>query len=169
MDGRADYTFNLNEGYVADFGDNTWGTVTYSIPTLEAGPHSLEFRAWDVLNNHSSTTLSFVVNPSLRPDLVQIAARPNPAVSTTNFILSYNRPGSECTFTIDVFDFAGRRLWSHTETGSSASGVYAIPWNLSTGSGGRLGSGVYLYRCTLQCGESKQVTESQKIIVLNNK
>ena len=169
VDGRADYTFNLNEGYVADFGDNTWGTVTYSIPTLEAGPHSLEFRAWDVLNNHSSTTLSFVVNPSLRPDLVQIAARPNPAVSTTNFILSYNRPGSECTFTIDVFDFAGRRLWSHTETGSSASGVYAIPWNLSTGSGGRLGSGVYLYRCTLQCGESKQVTESQKIIVLNNK
>ena len=119
-------------------------------------------------NVNAAINLSFEYRQRVT-DLVQIAARPNPAVSTTNFILSYNRPGSECTFTIDVFDFAGRRLWSHTETGSSASGVYAIPWNLSTGSGGRLGSGVYLYRCTLQCGESKQVTESQKIIVLNNK
>lgn len=169
VDGRADYTFNLNDSYMPDFGDNTWGTATYPIPALEAGVHSLEFKAWDVLNNHSSKTLTFVVNPSLRPEFMKIAASPNPAVSSTNFLLSYNRPGAECTFTIDVFDFAGRCLWSHTETGSSDSGIYSIPWNLSSGSGGKLGSGVYLYRCTLQCGESKQVTKSQKIIVLNNK
>lgn len=169
VDGRADYTFNLNNYYTGLFGDNTKGTVAFSIPQLEAGSHTLEFQAWDVLNNCNKTTLSFVVNPALKPDLEQLSATPNPAINQTTFLIAYDRPGAECTFTLEVFDFMGRCLWSHTETGSSDTGLYRIPWNLCTGEGGRLGSGIYLYRCTLQSGASKKVTKTQKIIVLNNK
>ncbi|MBO4641293.1 MAG: type IX secretion system sortase PorU [Bacteroidaceae bacterium] len=168
VDGRADRTYNLNDNYVVDFGNPTRGVVTYTIPTLEAGPHSLTFRAWDVLNNTSSISMNFVVNPGMKPELLQLTANPNPAVTNTNFLITYDRPGSECTFTIDVFDFMGRKLWTQSETGNS-SGLYVIPWNLTTGSGGRVGTGIYLYRCTLQCGESKEVSKTQKIIVLNNK
>ncbi len=168
VDGQADRTYNLNDYYVGEFGDYTRGTVTYTIPALEAGAHSLTFRAWDVLNNTSSISLNFVVNPSLKPELLQLTASPNPAVTNTNFLITYDRPGSECTFTIDVYDFMGRRLWTQSETGSS-NGLYVIPWNLTTGSGGRVGTGIYLYRCTLQCGQSKEVSKTQKIIVLNNK
>ena len=70
---------------------------------------------------------------------------------------------------MEVFDFAGRRLWSHSETGTTSTGLYSIPWNLTTGGGSRLGSGIYLCRCTMQCDRSKRVSRTQKIIVLNNK
>lgn len=169
IDGRADMTFSLNDYYAGEFGDFRRGSVAYSLPTLEAGPHSLTFRAWDVFNNTSTTALSFFVDPALKPRMFNLTASQNPATTATNFLVSYSLPGAECTFTIDVYDFAGRRLWTTTETGSSNSAVYSIPWNLCTSAGGRLGSGVYLYRCTVQSGESRKVSDTQKIIILNNK
>ena len=169
IDGRSDYTFNLNDHYIGEFGDFTRGTVSYSLPALEAGPHSLTFRAWDVFNNTSTATLDFTVDPSLKPQMLQLSASQNPATTATNFLISYSLPGAECTFTIDVYDFTGRRLWTTTETGSSNSAVYSIPWNLCTSAGGRLGSGVYFYRCTVQSGESRKASKTQKIIILNNK
>ncbi|MCI7776923.1 MAG: hypothetical protein MR534_05265, partial [Prevotellaceae bacterium] len=74
-----------------------------------------------------------------------------------------------CQFTIDVYDFAGHRLWSTTQTGSSATGLYSIPWNLVSGSGGPLSTGVYFYRCRLRSGNSSYVSKTQKIVVINNK
>lgn len=168
VDGNPDYTYILNDYYTGEFGDYTRGSVSFCLPTLAAGDHTLTFRAWDVLNNTHSTTLNFKVNPSMKPHVLNLAASQNPALTSTNFLISYDRPGSECTFTVEVFDFAGRRMWAHTEQGSSA-GVYSIPWDLTMGAGGKLRSGVYLYRATLQCGESKEVSKTQKIIVLNNK
>ena len=169
IDGRADMTYDLNDYYVREFGDFTRGSVAFTLPALEAGEHSLTFRAWDMLNNVGSTTLTFRVNPSLKPDMLSLSASQNPAVTSTNFLVSYDLPGSECQFTLDVYDFAGQRLWSTTQTGSSPTGLYTIPWNLVSGSGGRLSTGVYFYRCRVRCGGSSYVSKTQKIVVINNK
>ncbi len=169
VDGRADRTYNLNDYFVREFGDFTRGTVSFSIPALESGSHTLTFRAWDLLNNTSTYIMDFVVDTSMKPELLQLTASQNPATTSINFLISHDMPGSECTFTVDVYDFMGQRLWSTTQTGSSSTGVYSIPWNLTTGAGGRLGSGVYFYRCQMQCGNSKKDSKTQKIIVLNNK
>ena len=64
-----------------------------------------------------------------------------------------------------MFDFTGRLLWNHSETAANASATYTVPWNLTTGSGFPLGSGVYLYRARVQCDDSEVVTKAQKIIV----
>ena len=117
----------------------------------------------------STTTLAFQVNSSFRPEMLSLSASQNPAVSSTNFLVSYNLPGSECTFVLDVYDFSGHLMWSTTQTGSSPNGLYSIPWNLVSGSGGRLSTGVYFYRCRLQSGGSSYVSKTQKIIVINNK
>ena len=169
VDGRADYTYDLNDYYVREFGDFTRGSVAFTIPALDDGPHSATFHAWDILNNMSTTTLAFQVNSSFRPEMLSLSASQNPAVSSTNFLVSYNLPGSECTFVLDVYDFSGHLMWSTTQTGSSPNGLYSIPWNLVSGSGGRLSTGVYFYRCRLQSGGSSYVSKTQKIIVINNK
>ena len=169
VDGRADYTYDLNDYYVREFGDFTRGSVAFTIPALDDGPHSVTFHAWDILNNMSTTTLAFQVNSSFRPEMLSLSASQNPAVSSTNFLVSYNLPGSECTFVLDVYDFSGHLMWSTTQTGSSPNGLYSIPWNLVSGSGGRLSTGVYFYRCRLQSGGSSYVSKTQKIIVINNK
>lgn len=169
IDNNAATTYSLNDHFTSEFGDYTRGTVAFSIPTLKEGPHSLLFRAWDNLNNYATTTLSFVVDPALGSSILHLSASNSPATESTNFLISYDRPGSVCQFTIEVFDFAGRQLWTYTAEGSSPNGLYSVPWNLCTGSGMPLGSGVYLYRARVKCDESAETSEAQKIIINRRK
>ena len=169
VDNDMSRTYTLNSYYVQEFGDFTCGTVSYVLPELEAGPHTLTFRAWDVLNNTNAVSLDFVVDPTVAPNIFNLIASQNPATTSTNFIVTYDLAGSDCTFTLEVFDFSGRRVWYHQEQGSSSGGVYTIPWNLCTNAGAKLFTGIYFYRCQMTCGDSKKVSKTQKIVVLNNK
>ncbi len=65
----------------------------------------LTFRAWDVMNNSSTVTLDFNVDSSLSPDLINLTCTNNPAREQTTFIMRYDRPGTECSFMLEVFDF----------------------------------------------------------------
>lgn len=165
IDGNPMTTYTLNDYFTGEFGDYTRGHVAFSIPQLSEGEHQLVFRAWDLLNNSNSITLNFVVDPGLPMNILNLKASKNPATNQTQFLLSYDRPGSVCEFTVEVFDFCGRLMWTHTETGSNDTGFYAIPWNLTTGSGFPLGSGVYLYRARVKCDKSEEATASQKLII----
>ena len=79
IDGDASKTYNLNEYFKLDFGTYTDGKVTFSIPQLEPGHHSLEFRAWDTRNNLSTVSLDFMVVKALRPNIFSVALSTNPA------------------------------------------------------------------------------------------
>ena len=168
IDNDPAQTYNLNDYYVSHFGDFTGGTVSFCIPTMSEGRHSLTFRAWDVLNNTSSQTLSFEVDGSLKPHVMKLTASQNPAITSTNFLLSYDMPGTECVFHLQVFDFTGREVWSYKAPLSSASGMVSVPWNLTTGLGGRLGAGIYLYRATIDHNGVKTTTKAEKIIIAGN-
>ena len=169
IDNRSDLTYNINEYYTHEFGDFTRGSVAYNIPQLENGTHSLTFRAWDVLNNTSLTSLDFVVDDGMATNIVRLMASQNPAITSTNFMVSYDLPGSDCDFVIEVFDFSGRRIWMHEESSSGERGVYTVTWNLTNGAGAKVDTGIYLYRCRVRCGQSKWTSKTQKIIVRNNK
>lgn len=169
VDNDASKTFILNNSYVQEFGDFTRGTVSYVLPQLEKGPHTLTFRAWDVFNNTNAVSLDFTVDPKAAPNIFSLTTSQNPARTSTNFLISYDLAGTDCTFTLEVFDFSGRRVWYHQEQGSSSGGLYTIPWNLCTNAGAKLFTGVYFYRCQMSAGDSKKVSKTQKIIILNNK
>lgn len=166
IDNNPEWTYVLNDYYVSDFGDFTHGSVGFVIPSLPAGPHTLSLRAWDLLNNTNLAEMDFNVDLAYEPNILHLATSPNPAVTHTNFLLSYDLPGSECDFMIEVFDFSGHRLWMTEARGTSSTGSVIIPWNLRVGDGfGRISPGVYLYRATISSGESKKVTKTQKLIV----
>ena len=169
IDGRSDLTYNINEYYAHEFGDFTKGTVAYNIPALENGPHSLTFRAWDVLNNTNQTSLDFVVDDGLSTNILRLMASQNPAITSTNFMVSIDLPGSECDFVIEVFDFSGRCIWKHEESSTGEKGIYTVTWNLTNGAGAKVDTGIYLYRCRVRCGQSKWTSKTQKIMVRNNK
>ena len=169
IDGRSDLTYNVNEYYTHEFGDFTRGTVAYNIPHLENGPHSLTFRAWDVLNNTKQTSLNFTVDDGLTTNILRLMASQNPAITSTNFLVSIDLPGSECDFIIEVFDFTGRCIWMYEETSSETKGIYSVTWDLTNGAGSKVGSGIYLYRCRVRSGQSKWTSKTQKIVVRNNK
>ena len=169
IDGRSDLTYNINEYYAHEFGDFTRGSVAFNIPALENGTHSLTFRAWDALNNTSQTSLDFVVDDGMATNIVRLMASQNPAITSTNFMVSYDLPGSDCDFVVEVFDFSGRCIWKHEESSSGERGVYTVTWNLTNGAGAKVDTGIYLYRCRVRCGQSKWTSKTQKIMVWNNK
>jgi hypothetical protein len=69
---------------------------------------------------------------------------------------------------IDVFDMSGRLLWTHTGSGVSTGGAYTVNWDLTQDNGGRLQTGVYLYRARVSGDGSASASKAKKLIVVGN-
>ncbi len=168
IDGDATKTYVLNSNFAYDFGTYTSGSTHYSIPELEPGKHVLLFRAWDVLNNVSTAKLEFNVVKSLMPTIYSVDVSQNPASTTTTFIINHDFSGSTVDVIIDVFDMSGRLLWTHTGSGVSTGGAYTVNWDLTQDNGGRLQTGVYLYRARVSGDGSASASKAKKLIVVGN-
>lgn len=169
IDGDAVTTYTLNNYFQYDFGDYRSGSVGFSIPELSPGPHRLTFRGWDVLNNSSTAELAFNVVRGLSPQLFSVSCTNNPAKTSTTFIVTHDREGSTMDVVLDIFDTSGRHLWSHSESGVSTDRIYTVNWDLTVDGGRRLQTGVYLYRVSISCDGSREVSKAKKLIVLCNK
>ncbi len=166
IDSDAATTYDLNDDFVYDFGSYTSGSVEYSIPELAVGAHQLRFRAWDIFNNSSSTTLNFNVVAGLKPSILSVSLTQNPASTTTTFIVSHDRLGSNLDVIIDVFDTGGRQLWQHREKDVSVAGAYTYTWDLTCSNGQSLRTGVYVYRVRIASDGSSYTSKAKKLIVM---
>ena len=167
IDGNPTMTYTLNDYFQYDFGDYKSGSVGYSLPTLSEGEHRLSFRAWDVHNNSSVAELTFTVVRGLEPNCYSVECTKNPATTSTSFIINHDRTGSEMDIVLEVFDTSGRLLWAKQETGVSTDNTYTLDWDLTTSSGSRLQTGVYLYRVLVSSDGSSKASKAQKLIILN--
>lgn len=168
IDGDMNKTYNLNEYFQYNFGDYCSGNVGYSLPELTSGEHKLLFRAWDVQNNSSTAELTFVVDARQEPSLQSVICTKNPATTYTQFIVTHDRNGSSMDVELEIFDTSGRKLLGKTESGIPTDNTYTIDWDLTTSSGSRLRTGVYLYRVLISSNGSSQASEAKKLIVLGN-
>ena len=166
IDGSIELTYSLNDYFTYDFGDYCSGSLGYTLPELAEGEHTLSFRAWDVLNNSSKADLKFNVVKGLSPQCFNVECTRNPATTSTTFIVSHDRAGSNLDVVLQVFDMSGRQLWEHSENGVSATGTYTLNWNLTISSGSRLHTGVYLYRVLVGQNGNMTTSEAKKLIVL---
>ena len=166
IDNDMNLTYQLNERFQYDFGDYCKGKVDYVLPELSDGPHKLLFRAWDAQNNSSVAELAFVVNATQQPTLSNVICTKNPATTSTSFVISHDRAGSEVDVELEVFDTSGRLLWRKSETGIPTDQTYTIDWDLTTGNGSRLKTGVYLYRVLISNNGSSKASQAKKLIVL---
>jgi hypothetical protein len=161
IDGELSRTYNLNDYFSFDFGDYRSGKVGFSIPELSKGSHTLQFRAWDILNNSSVSRLSFVVSEDVSGGDVNVICTKNPAWDQTTFIITQSMAGSDMDLLMEVFDLSGRQLYKRQLKGAATNGAYVLNWNLCLSGGSLLRTGVYLCRFTVG-GVSKTV----KLIVL---
>lgn len=168
IDGDMTKTYTLNDNFSFDFGTYTRGTTYYNIPELTEGKHTLTFRAWDVLNNSSTARLDFTVVRGLEPSIFSVGLSKNPATTSTTFIVNHDRMGSQMDVDIEVFDMTGRLLWTHSESGVPNTGAYTVDWDLTLDNGGRLQTGVYLYRVKAGSDGSKKVSKAKKLVVIGN-
>ena len=163
VDGQASMTYNLNEYYLSDIGGYTRGTVSYVLPELPEGKHTLMFRAWDMMNNSSTSTIEFEVVKGLAPEILHVRAIPG--VGNMTFDVTHDRPENDLEVAIEVFDFSGRILWSHSEQVAALDSNYSYTWNLSCASGKPLDTGVYLYRVIVSSPVGQSTSKAQKIVI----
>ena len=168
IDGKATQTYTLNDNFAYDFGTYTSGSVGFTLPMLEPGPHKLMFRAWDTMNNPSTVQLDFKVVKGLKPTIYNVSATRNPASTSTTFIISHNFGGSNVDVILDVYDLSGRLLWTHSESGPSTTGTYSVDWNLTQNNGYRVPTGVYLYRARVSCDGSGATSKARKLVIISN-
>lgn len=166
IDGDIDKAYNLNDNFTFDYESYTSGQTFYALPALSEGKHTLKFRAWDILNNPSTTTLDFVVKKSIQPNIVDVYATNNPARESTTFVVAHNFCGAELELVIDIMDTSGRLLWSTSERGIATTNTIAYKWDLTTDSGAKLNTGIYLYRIKLSSNGSSYASKTQKILII---
>ena len=168
IDGDMEKSYNLNDNFTFDYESYTSGQTYYALPALSEGKHTLKFRAWDILNNSSTTTLDFVVKKNIQPNIVDVYATNNPARESTTFVVAHNFCGAEMNLEIDIMDASGRLLLSTSKREIATTNTMAYPWDLRTDSGAKLNTGIYLYRIKLSSNGSSYASKTQKILVINN-
>lgn len=168
IDGDAGKTYNLNDNFTFDSGSYTSGKTYYSIPALSPGKHTLKFKAWDVLNNSSTVSLTFNVVKAIAPELFSINSTKNPARESTTFVVNHSFRGSDVTAEIEVMNTAGRPLWRSSVTNAAdAEGTSVVDWDLRMSNGGVLQTGVYLYRVRLSSNGAETVSKAKKLIIIH--
>ncbi|MDR1344662.1 MAG: type IX secretion system sortase PorU [Tannerellaceae bacterium] len=169
IDNKPAWSYNLNSNYQLLPGEENEneGLVTFSIPALTTGIHSAEFKVWDVANNPSSRTFTFEVEEDLKPLISKVAATPVPARSNMQFLIYHDRPESTLHIDIRIYDMTGRLCRQMNENGSSPMNTpYAVGWDLTTNSGSRLRSGVYIYRAAISTNKGEEDAQSGKLLIL---
>lgn len=172
-----DITLNIDNNPVTNYTLNSYyefipdsegeGIVKFAIPALEPGLHDAEFKVWDIMNNPTTCTFQFEVVEGLKPFISRLIATPTPAKGNVKFRLWHNRPETQMKVGILVYDITGRLHWKHEETGSSELFKdYVIDWDLRNNAGSHVRPGIYLYRAAISTNNSKEATETQKMIIL---
>ena len=168
IDGELSRTYNLNDYFTFDFGEYRSGSVGFTIPELSVGPHKLLFRAWDVLNNSSTSELAFNVVKGGGDGDISVFCTKNPASSATSFVINHDRSNTELDVVLEVFDMSGRQLLKRVETGVSTDGTVVLDWDLSVSGGSRLRTGVYIYRIQISGNGGGSASYANKLIILGN-
>ena len=159
VDDDSKQTYTLNEYFTA--ADNSYqsGQVSYLMQALPNGPHSLSFRAWDLLNNSTTQTLNFMVQAGLDPSICSVTTYPNPvmAAGQVNMLVQYDQPDELLTTEIYLYSPSGQMLWHHTQNNPDR---VIIPI-------GQIGltPGIYVYNVKIKSATSGYSTSPGRIIV----
>lgn len=151
--------YSLNEYFTAANNSYQAGQVSYLMEELANGPHSLTFRAWDLLNNSTTKSLNFIVEAGLDPSIYNVTTYPNPVQQSgvVHLVVNYDQPDELIETEIYLYNTAGQMVYSHKQDNPDAVSINLPSLGLNTG--------VYIYSVKIKSASSKYSTTSGKIIV----
>ncbi|MEI6053044.1 MAG: type IX secretion system sortase PorU, partial [Opitutaceae bacterium] len=154
-------SYVLNDYFQASANSYTDGTVSYKLPLMLDGKHTLSFKVCDLLNNSTTVSADFEVVNGLTPHIFSIYNYPNPVKTKTNIIVKHDRPETILSTTIDIFDLSGRKIWSFSQSNADN-----ISWNLVSSDGNKVKNGIYLYRVSIKTSDSDITSKTNKMLVV---
>ncbi len=159
--------FILNDFYEGELNSFQKGVVRFQLPQLEAGPHTLKIKAWDVLNNSNEAVLDFTVAKDEALELSHVLNYPNPFTTSTNFWFEHNKPGQPLQVQLQIMTITGRTVKTFSRTITTEGNRSAeIQWDGEDDYGNKLGRGVYLYKLRVVSPDKKKKEVVEKLVIL---
>jgi hypothetical protein len=160
-------TYSLNEYYQTDIDDFKQGSVSYGLYLLDEGSHTVSLKAWDVHNNPSEKTISFVVIESNDLTINKLLNYPNPFTTNTNFFFEHNKPGMYLEVLLQIFTVSGKLVKTiHQPMTTAGFRSEPINWNGLDDFGSPIGRGVYIYKLKIRTPEGDIAEEYEKLLIL---
>lgn len=157
----------LNEFYEADLDTYKSGSLRYQIDQLEAGNHTLTFKAWDVNNNSSEVTVEFIVQEEQNVALRNVLNYPNPFTTSTMFMFEHNQACRYLETQVEIFTVTGRLIKTiRQDVQTQGFRAEGIPWDGKDDFGDPLGKGVYVYRVKVRTPDGETAEAMQKLYLL---
>ena len=159
VDDDPKQTYTLNEYFTSQSNSYQAGRVSYLMEALPDGPHSLTFRAWDLLNNSTTKGLNFIVDGSMDPSITSVTTYPNPVQSSgiLNMLVQYDQPDELIQTEIYLFNLNGQMVYSHQQENPDEVAINMGALGLQPG--------IYMYNVRIKTESSKYSMMSGKIIV----
>ncbi|MBM4403272.1 MAG: T9SS type A sorting domain-containing protein [Candidatus Cloacimonetes bacterium] len=141
---------------------NSWteGLLTYQLPTLTEGSHSIQLIAFDNFNLPAVANTHFIVRKSGELMIDRLLIYPNPFKNDANvtFILS-----KDAEITINVFTITGKRIRSIRAFGRQ--GFNQIPWDGRDAEGNRLANNTYFLKVKAIDNTNRSVEKVERFVV----
>ena len=160
IDNDIKQTYILNDYFVSKKGSYSEGNISYKLSELEEGEHELMFRAWDLLNNSSSVSLTFVVKKNIKATVYSVTAYPNPvSESGVAYIrVEHDHPDAVLELKLSVYDMAGNRKYYHEQIGADDVSIN-IPQ-------AGLAAGLYIYNVEIKTADTSYTRKAGKLIIV---
>ena len=161
IDSDPNKMFVVND-YYASTGSYQSGQVSYRISELAEGQHTLTFRAWDLLNNSASESLTFEVVKGLEPTMYSVMTYPNPlrVSEVLHFTIDYDQPDELMEMNVYVYSPSGELVYQAQRKGTEQYS-YSID-------DARLTPGVYMYRVSLTTTNGDLTGRAGKLVVIED-
>ncbi len=157
----------LNNYYEAALNNFQKGTVSYPLENLPEGRHTVNVKAWDILNNSGEGYTEFVVAESEDFALEHVLNYPNPFSDNTAFWFEHNRVGDVLDVRVQIFTISGRLVKTiSTQIPAAQTRVSDINWNGLDDFGNKLGRGAYVYQLSVKTSNGQQAHKIEKLVIL---
>lgn len=162
-------TYVLNDYYISSLDTHKKGFIRFPLLDLTPGTHQLTVKAWDVYNNPSEATISFLVTDGEELVIETLGNFPNPFNENSTLFFTHNRSGDDLQAQLFIYGPAGDLI--KTAEFSLVGSEYhnnLMDLGTLTDSGKKLSPGLYLARLVVRSMTNGSKNEKvTKIIVLN--
>jgi hypothetical protein len=167
LDGDETKPIILNDYYETNLNDYKSGKLNYALSNLEKGMHTLQFKAWDVYNNATTSEIQFVVVGDENLVLDKVLNYPNPFVNYTEFWFNHNKPNEPLDVRVQIFTITGKLIKTINQTVFTTGFLSRdIKWDGLDDFGDKIGKGVYVYKLAVKATLSNQYAEKiEKLVV----
>jgi hypothetical protein len=167
LDGNTANPYVLNDYYEAHKDDFTSGVISFPFYNLAKGKHTLTLKVWDVFNNSTDATITFVVSDKNEFTISDYNTYPNPFSNSTDIYFQHNKPNQNLDVFLDIYSITGALVKKYEESYSdNGYRIGPITWNGDDEYGGKLSAGMYIAKLGVSSSDGDFTSKSIRIILL---